>query len=185
MSHSVAVAQSNGHKHCLYVIGGRSSSPTGISELHSSAFCYNPSTNRWTVIQSIGDGVKTNYLSASAGVALGSHQILMVGGDRGEIFHRIETYNRNIAEATNEDRRKQLQAEKLGVLTHHPGFSRQILMYDTLTDQWKKAGELPMESHVTTNALVWDGDIFITGGEVRPGIRTPDILKAKLPDDIK
>jgi N-acetylneuraminic acid mutarotase len=173
MSHSVAITQSNGKHACIYVIGGRSSKPTGISELHNQVFCFDPVLSKWSEVAKINDGQITN-LSAATAVARGTNGILVIGGDKGDIFHRIETYNAQIAAATGNEKER-LQAEKVELLTHHPGFSRDVLLYNTLTNSWKKVGMLPFYGHVTSTALIWNKDVFIPGGEIKPGIRTADI----------
>ncbi|MCX8037171.1 MAG: sodium/solute symporter [Candidatus Sumerlaeia bacterium] len=56
----------------------------------------------------------------------------------------------------------------------HPGFSKVILAYHTITDTWKTAGEAPM-AHVTTPLVRWGADFAIPSGEVRPGVRSPAV----------
>ncbi len=185
MSHSVAVAQSNGQHQCIYVIGGRSSTAAGISQLHNKALCFDPLTKKWVTLSNIGDGIHTTNLSAATGVAVGKNQILIIGGDKGNIFHQIEIYNSEIGKAASAADKQKLQAEKVRIVTHHPGFSRDVLLYNTITNKWAVAGELPFFGHVTTTALIWDKDIFIPAGEIMPGIRTPDILKGEILHDFK
>lgn len=59
----------------------------------------------------------------------------------------------------------------------HPGFPRDILAFDVKTQSWSKAGEVPF-SLVTTNAVIWNGQIVIPGGEARPGVRSPQVWGA-------
>ncbi len=56
----------------------------------------------------------------------------------------------------------------------HPGFPRDILVFDLKSHSWSKDGVVPF-SLVTTNAVLWDGQIVIPGGEARPGVRSPKI----------
>lgn len=180
MSHSVAVTQTNGKYPCVYIIGGRSSTPSGISELHNAVFCFDPGQQKWTALAPISDGIHITNLSAGTGVAFGDHEILLAGGDNGNIFHQIETYNAEIEKETSNEKKQKLQAEKLGLITHHKGFSRDVLLYNTLTNRWKKIGELPFLTHVTTTAVMWGSDIYIPGGEIRPGVRTPDVVRGRV-----
>lgn len=82
----------------------------------------------------------------------GSSRILVFGGDDGANAHRVFELKDN-----------------------HPGFSRDILAYDTANDKWSKAGELPV-SLVTTSAVKWRGAAVIPGGEDRPGHRSARVL---------
>jgi len=78
----------------------------------------------------------------------GSSRILVFGGDDGANAHRVFELKDN-----------------------HPGFSHDILAYDTVTDKWSKTGELPV-SLVTTSAVKRLGAVVIPGGEDRPGHRS-------------
>lgn len=181
MSHSVAVAQSNGKNQCIYVIGGRAKATSGLSDLHNTVFCYDPEKNSWKQLSNISDGKQTMNMSAATAVAFGETCILLMGGDKGTIFHQIETFSENIAEAKTEEERQRLQAEKIQLLNNHPGFSRDVLAYNTIKDCWTKIGELPGFGPVTTTAIKWDDAIFIPSGEIKPGRRTPEILMGKIP----
>jgi N-acetylneuraminic acid mutarotase len=180
MSHSVAVAQSNGEYQCVYVIGGRTKSSSGLSDLHNTVFSYDPKKNSWKQLNSISDGKNLTNRSAATAVAFGKTCILLVGGDNGKIFHQIETFNLDIAGAKTEIEKQKLQAEKIELLTNHPGFSKDVLAYNTTKDCWTKIGELPGLGPVTTTALKWNEEIVIPSGEIKPGRRTPDVLMGKV-----
>lgn len=58
----------------------------------------------------------------------------------------------------------------------HPGFSHDVLAYDTRRDTWTKISTIPV-GLVTTNAFKMGRDIVIPGGEDRPGHRNPVVLR--------
>ncbi len=74
----------------------------------------------------------------------------------------------------------------------HPGFSDEILSYNTGTNQWSSAGKIKTDKKadaatnpngsrwapVTTTMVVWNGDLIFASGEVRPAVRTPTVLIA-------
>lgn len=180
MSHSVAVCQNSGTRFCIYLIGGRSSSPSGISELHNTVFRFDPVDLQWKSVGYINDGNTITNLSAATAVAVGQHGILVAGGDKGNVFHQIETFNAQIAKAQTVKEKADLQEQKKKLLLNHPGFSKDVLLYNTLTNAWAKVGKLMFASQVTTTAVKWGDEIFIPCGEVKPGIRTPDIVKGDL-----
>ncbi|WP_295720045.1 galactose oxidase [Mucilaginibacter sp.] len=179
MSHSVAVTQSNGKYPCVYVIGGRSSTASGISALHGYTFCYDPLYNKWIRLGNVSDGKLLTNISAATAVACGAHNILLIGGDKGTIFHQIETYNSLIAKATTDEEKQQLQDQKLALLNNHPGFSKDVYQFNTVNYSWEKVGDLPFYGQVTTTAVKWNNEIFIPGGEIKPGIRTTAISMGK------
>ncbi|MDP1590206.1 MAG: hypothetical protein Q8M07_20805 [Prosthecobacter sp.] len=59
----------------------------------------------------------------------------------------------------------------------HPGFPRDVLAFDLKSQSWSRAGEVPF-SLVTTNAVLWNDQIVIPGGEARPGVRSPQVWSA-------
>lgn len=58
----------------------------------------------------------------------------------------------------------------------HPGFSRDILAYHTITNTWTRMGTLPA-GHVTTAAVGWGDSVIIPSGEIRPGTRSPKVYR--------
>jgi N-acetylneuraminic acid mutarotase len=63
-------------------------------------------------------------------------------------------------------------------LDQHPGFPGEMLAYDVSLDRWAVMGTAPV-SHVTTPAVWWRSQIVIPSGEVRPGVRSPEVWVAK------
>lgn len=56
----------------------------------------------------------------------------------------------------------------------HPGFTRTILRYDVRSNNWVKTGEMPA-ARVTTPCVHWNGSWVIPSGEMRPGVRSPQV----------
>jgi SSS family solute:Na+ symporter len=181
VSHTVAITQSNGEYPCIYLLGGRAKTATGISHLYNTNYQFDPRKNKWTALQNIGDG-KSDYpaLSAGTGVATGATYILLIGGDKGDVFSRIEKYNLSISQAKTEEEKQLIFKEKQVLLEDHKGFSHDISLYNTVTNVWTKVGEVPFSTPVTTTAVKWKDEIIIPSGEIRPGIRTTNVLRGTL-----
>ncbi|MDB5323575.1 MAG: Sialic acid-induced transrane protein YjhT(NanM), possible mutarotase [Phycisphaerales bacterium] len=56
----------------------------------------------------------------------------------------------------------------------HRGFSRTALRYDAKTDKWVEVGAMPC-GPVTTSVTRWNDRWVIPSGEIRPGVRSPDV----------
>ena len=175
VSHSVMAMQSGGDHNSIYVIGGRKRNAGSTSELYSSTFQFDLRTNKWSEKRSL-----PYNLSAGTGIAYGNRHILLFGGDKGEVFHRTEELIAAINEEKDEIKKKQLNKQKIFVQSSHPGFSNEVLMYNTVTDKWTKSGNIPFENPVTTVACKWGSNIIIPGGEIKAGVRTPHILLGKI-----
>lgn len=176
LANSVAVVQNDKNGKNIYIVGGRTKTPSGISDLHNTTFAFNLKKQIWENRANISDGENTTNFSAGAGVAIGNESILIVGGDNGKTFHKIETYLSQIAKSDSDEEKARLIAEKNKLNTTHTGFFNAILLYNTHTDKWSKIGELPFLAQVTTTATIWDDKIVLSNGEIKPGVRTPDVM---------
>lgn len=56
----------------------------------------------------------------------------------------------------------------------HPGFGRTILRFDGKTGTWAEAGGIPAP-RVTVPTVRWNNVWIIPSGEVRPGVRSPEV----------
>jgi N-acetylneuraminate epimerase len=175
VSHAVMVTQSNGQHNCLYLIAGRKKNTASLSDFYSSVYQFDLKTNEWKEKTSL-----PYSLSAGTGVATGTNHILLFGGDTGETFHKTEELIIAIANEKDEAKKQQLNQQKIKLQATHPGFSKEVLLYDTITDNWKKIGYIPFPSPVTTVAEKWNNNVLIPGGEIRAGVRTPNILIGKI-----
>lgn len=160
----------------IYVIGGRTKTPSGISELRHSTLVYDPASQIWQSLAPISDGKNISNFSAGAGIAVGHNLIMLTGGDNGKVFHQIETFIARIAQTDDPEEKARLTIMKNGLSINHAGFDRSILLYNVKTNQWTKLGNLPFPAQVTTTATKWDGNILLSNGEICPGIRTPNIM---------
>ncbi len=172
LANGLAVFQ-NG-KICL--IGGRTKTPSGISELHATTFVYDIKNKKWTRAADIFDGKKITPFTAGAAFAQGTNKILVAGGDKGDIFHQIEIFVLEAGATSDSEKKQKILNEKNRLVEHHQGFSTDILEYDITRNKWRKAGSLPVAAQVTTAATTWGKHMVICSGEIRPGVRSPKIL---------
>lgn len=56
-------------------------------------------------------------------------------------------------------------------VAERPFVPNYVLAYHTITDQWSKAGEMPV-GVVTTSIAQWGDQVVIPSGETKPGVRT-------------
>ncbi len=175
-----AAAQSDGEDDCFYLFSGRNTAPGAPTELLTDAWKYNPrneENERWSRLDDIAlSGEPSRCIQGAAALGSGALSIFVFGGDRGKLFRTLEELGRAVETLTGEEKEKAVQ-KKTELLTTHPGFSRDILVFNTVTEKWIKTAEFPFPCPVTTQAVKWDGTIVITSGEVRPGVRTPGIIK--------
>ncbi|MGN6530851.1 MAG: kelch repeat-containing protein [Ginsengibacter sp.] len=180
LANATAMVQNTKSGEKIFVIGGRSKTSSGISDLHNTVFAFDIQKNEWKKCADISDGFHTTNLSAAGGVALGNDEILITGFDNGKTFHQIEMLIAKISETKSSEEKQKLTEEKNNLSIHHKGFDRSLLLYNTNTDAWTKIGELPFPAHVTTTDVKWGNNIIVSNGEIKPGVRTPDVWVGKV-----
>ncbi|WP_449439180.1 kelch repeat-containing protein [Pedobacter steynii] len=176
LANALVVAQANK----IFVIGGRTKTASGISDLHHTTFAYDLKAGIWQQLADISDGKQITNFSAGAGVAVANDLILVTGGDNGEVFHKIENYISQIAKSQSQQEKDKLTIEKNKLSINHKGFYKVQLVYNVTTNKWAKIGQLPFLAHVTTTATKWGNDIVLSNGEIKPGVRTPSVMIGKI-----
>jgi N-acetylneuraminate epimerase len=175
VSHTVLTVQNNSKGLAIYAAGGRRKKEDGISDLSSSLFEFDLQKNDWITKNSL-----PYALSAGTGIATGSGYLVIFGGDKGEVFHKTEELIAAINKETNAAKREVLNKEKIYLQSTHPGFSKDVLLYDTIKDEWKTIERMPFEAPVTTTAISCEDGVLIPGGEIKAGIRTPNVWQGKI-----
>ena len=176
LANALVVAQADK----IFVIGGRTKTPSGISDLHHTTYAYDIAAGAWQKLADISDGKQTTNFSAGAGVAVANNLILVAGGDNGTVFHKIENYISQIAKSPSQEEKDKLTLEKNKLSINHKGFYKTQLVYNTTKNTWTKLGQLPFPAHVTTTATKWGNDIVLSNGEIKPGVRTPSVMIGKI-----
>ena len=115
----------------------------------------------------LADLPEARSAAPSMAVPVGASSLLMLGGVPVEFL------------------REQVAArpEINGQGMEHPGFPASILSYNIVTDRWVEAGSLPLDgtfAPVTTPVVFWDGKAILPTGEIKPGVRSPQVLIAEV-----
>ena len=176
---SVALVSSK-NKNRVLIIGGRRKTASGISQLSSSVFVGDISKNTWENLPGIFDGDAITPFTATNIFTINNRWIVLAGGDKGDVFNKIENYLVKIKNAANNNEKDILTAEKNLLTQHHTGFSTDILLFDVKKKKWSKIGNLPVAAQVTAGSTLWNNSFIIASGEIRPGVRTPFILAGRM-----
>ena len=166
LSGATLIAQQDGEEIALFLFGGRAKSET-TTRFYTSVYHYRPSSGSW---KKRGDIHLKNEaplpLAMAGAAAVGASHILLYGGDSGEVFLQAE----EAARLGQTDKADSLRK-------HHSGFNKRVLVYNTVTDSWFEAG-VTVNPPIAVGAMHTDGkEIYIAGGEIRPGVRSPYITR--------
>lgn len=188
---SVGVAQSNGLENCFYLFSGRNIDSDGEWDVLFDAHVYNPSTKKWEVISN-GKDQKFKVMAGTA-FSVGGSSIIFTSGSDGKLAKKEIRLKKRVEKLEGqlkkgEDVSQMLELAKSELLNHlndHPGFGKKIFGFNTISKEFFEVGEVPNTGQVTTTAVAWGEDIVVPTGEVRPGVRTPRILKITINRDAK
>lgn len=158
----------------IFLLGGRKRNPGDTSTLYSSVFAFDTGRATWMAKRDL-----PYALSAASGHAIGN-ELLVFSGDRGETFHQAEKLIAAIEKEKDPLKKEKLNQQKTLVQSNHPGFSRSVLKYDVEKNTWQQLKNIMPYGTVTTNAVFLDREVIIAGGEIKAGVRTPDILIGKI-----
>src|SRR5699024_5192852 len=144
--------------------------------LLTDGYMYDPVHDRWEDLGEVNGKGKGGVcvMGASASESGASH-ILIFGGDDGEALLRRVTLMEKIAVADTDSLKQDLGAQLKNEFTAHEGFSRQILVYHTITNTWLASDAFPEGIPVTTKVVHRNGEYRIISGETKPGVRSPAI----------
>lgn len=148
----------------LYVFGGASLGDKGAISPSRQAYRYNIAASTW---QKLTDMPEPRLASASPSFFTSKGEIAIIGG-YGMIFS--------------------------GKPKDHPGFEVETFLYSPRENSWRPGPSLPrqrkesplpttsagVEPMIAAPAVLWDGNIVIIGGEVRPAVRTTNVLAIPL-----
>ena len=131
-------------------------------------------TGTWQQIADLPQGMSA---APSAAIPVGVSHFLMLGGVSADYWRQ-----------QFEDR-----PELNGAGDAHPGFDGTVWAYDSITDTWVatetlpgKVKNLPVAVPVTTPVVFYEKEkqIILPTGEMKPGIRTPQILVAEVEEKV-
>lgn len=115
------------------------------------AYAFNPhQLDEATYWRKLADLPRAAYVAPS--IAAGKSQVLLISGSDGHDVNRIQE------------------------LKNDYNFTTDILSYNTITNVWYSISKLP-EGVAATTAVLWKDKIVISGGEIRPGVRTAVVFE--------
>ncbi len=177
-----SVIQNTGDSKKIFVLGGRNEVSGKKSEALSSYVSFDLIKKTWQEEGDILIDDKPSVLMGASAEALGSMHILAYGGSDEVLFDKLENYGLQLAASNNDSISNEIIAERNELLNNHPGFSKDILAYNTVTKRWFVDETLDSEIPVTALSFSTKDGYTIVSGEVSPGVRTPKVQQYVIAD---
>ena len=179
--HCIAVQETSTNKK-LFVIGGRNQITGQKSKTLTNYLSYDFKEQKWHDEGAIIIDGKTRVLMGASAETMGSMHIMVYGGSDEMIFDELENITLQIGTAQNDSIKNALQSKRDNILNNHPGFSKDILGYNSITKKWFVYDSLKTPIPVTALAFKSNDDFIIVSGEMSPGIRTANVQMYKIAD---
>lgn len=106
---------------------------------------------------------------------MGSMHIMVYGGSDEVLFDKLENYALQLGSDVNYPIAQKIIMERNKLLNEHPGFSKDILAYNTVTKQWFVEDSISEGIPVTALGFPTKNGFTVVSGEVSPGVRTPQV----------
>lgn len=173
--HTVVVQETKEARR-LFVIGGRNQANGKKSTIPTDYLSYDLKKNGvWHNEGQIEINGQEKVLMGASSQATGSMHLLVYGGSDEVLFDELEFLGLQLAKEDNDTIRSQLIERRGNILNTHPGFSSEILAYNTMTKKWFVYDTVANKIPVTALTFENKDGFTVVSGEVSPGIRTPAV----------
>lgn len=174
--YSVIAGQSNGTRICIYLFGGRNVDEKKQVRVFTDGIVYDPVLRKWEPITTM-ESLEFPVMAGTA-YSEGANNIVFLGGADGGLLLKEQALRQRFADLVRQKDTAEIskyKEERIKYYEEHPGFSKDIVLFNTITRRLIKGGEFESVCPVTTNAIPYNGGAFVTSGEIKPGVRTPEI----------
>lgn len=181
----VCVGLTNNGEKLFYVWGGFAPYHDNQSAtLAVDGYAYSPSRKEWMPVATpIGNDSIPISLGGGTAIAISDSTMMCMGGVNKDIFmsalQREEQIKKALA-GNNQELVDNLKAISKKYMLQEPGsyqFNDRICIYNACRNLWKELLRTPATARAGA-ALVGNGEkLFSINGELKPGIRTPEIVE--------
>lgn len=176
--YAVGVAKRVGEDILFYLFSGRNYGSKITAEVLSDGYVYNANTLEWKNLEG-------NFpLMAATAVNLDDELILLAGGTDGSIFMKeveLKTkINKYVGDETQRDSLLYYQNQLSIFFENVKGFDSVVRFYNTSTNTIVNTESIDYLLPLTTTAVTFNQNVYIISGEIRPGVRSPYIIKGSI-----
>lgn len=169
----------------LYLWGGFSPAFDGKpASLATNGYRYSPVTGEWLTLPSPfdADGSAVS-LGGGVGTSLGNNRILCTGGVNKDIFlsalQREEALKKAVEANDSAEAGSLKDAGRIYMLqpAEYYRFNNSVYLYDVDDGKWTELGAFPHMARAGATLAGLGDTCYLINGELKPGIRTPEITK--------
>ncbi|EAR02401.1 sodium:solute symporter family transporter [Maribacter sp. HTCC2170] len=182
--HTIAVQESKDSRK-LFVIGGRNQTAGKRSVPLTDFLSYDLKKGEWKNEGELLIHGKPRVLMGPSAESKGSMHIMVYGGSDEVLFNELESIALQLGQEQNDSLISGLIERRDGILNTHPGFSKEILGYNTITNKWFVYDSVETQIPVTALPFQEEDNFYVVSGEISPGIRTPKVQKFEIAEAVE
>lgn len=153
----------------LYIFSG------GDVTAYTDGYKYNFDTNKWVETAPVQINGKNISLLGASSVKLNEKEMLVIGGFNKEVYD-------NAVKKLGTLRGQELfkfKASYFGADPDEFNWNKEVLIYNAETNSWKSIGQIPFNAPCGEGLVLIKNKIYSINGEIKPGVRTPNIYLGK------
>ncbi len=164
----------------IYIFGGRHIDDNKLI-IYNDFWSYSFDKQRWNHEGIMGvPKLKPLIMMAAPAITSTNGEIYFFGGDEGIRLKRRFELEKRITKSHGKHKEKYIKKLRR-LYVKHSGFSNTIICYNTNLNSWKEVGKTNIRNlPVATTAIWWRNKIILPAGELKPGIRSNNILEIDL-----
>lgn len=177
--YAVGVAKHINGETLFYLFSGRNYGVDVDPEILYDAYVYNAHTSTWKQLEGYYP------LMAATGCSIdGNNTILLAGGTDGSVFKKEMELKKKISSCLGDETRKdsvQHYQDQLNTFFESvQGFDNVVRQFDTASNSIVQVDSIAYSAPLTTTMLFSRNDVYIVSGEIRPGVRSPYVLRGTI-----
>lgn len=160
----------------LWLFGGYD--PDGPQYVSGTGYTYDPATDTWRSVTGPTDRTGRPLLAAGGNAsAWGRDTIVCFGGVDSEIFTEALKRSAALAIDPRNDSLQQAQRQYMEQPPQWYRFNNRVLIYNTKSDRWNVADTASSSARAGAGLtlLPHQEGLLLFNGELKPGIRTPEV----------
>lgn len=130
----------------------------------------------WQTLNDVNINGKDISLIGAGHTKVSEHELLVIGGFNEEVWNNAQE---KFATLEGEERNK-FREFYLSQNEEYFNWNKEILLYNYNNDSWKSLGTLPFAAPCGNTLILYHYNLYTIMGEIRPGIRTPNIFRTPI-----
>lgn len=183
-SQPVVVGIENGNQKGIFITGGFSIT-NEKAQIFTDGLIFDLSGKKWSRVSSAQTNTDTITFSGGMGTTLNDSLLVCMGGVNKEIFTVGLTNSRLLSDAVKKEevqKIEKLRQQNFEYMTQSPDyykFNSGIWLYNLNSKKWTLINSSEQTALAGASLIKTKSGILIFNGEIKPGVRTPDIKLIK------